>query len=117
MTDSLRGYFLSSSRTKGYDAHASSNVKPSLGETSKPVNPAMRDFWIIANAKNLLMSNSTFCWWAAVFGDSLLPERQTRFVAYPVGWIGQFRDGEDGLIQPTWTPVSAGLLGESVSGP
>jgi hypothetical protein len=104
-------------RTRGYDAHASSNVKPSLRETSKPVSPAMRDFWLMANAKNLLMSNSSFCWWAAVFGDSLLPGRQSRFVAYPVGWVGMFGDGEDGLIQPTWTPVAAGLLGESVSRP
>ena len=55
-----------------------------LPDIVDPIEAAIRDFSVIAMARRVVMSNSTFCWWATSVGDAIRPERQ---VAYPSGWI------------------------------
>lgn len=55
-----------------------------LPAINDPVEAALRDFSAIANATRVVMSNSTFCWWATRAGDAA---RSERHVAYPSGWI------------------------------
>ncbi len=50
-------------------------------EVPDPMEAALRDFFTLASAPRLVMSNSTFCWWATLVGP---PQRR---VAYPDGWI------------------------------
>lgn len=59
----------------------------------------IHDFWSIVHAPAVVMSNSTFCWWATVVGDALRP---TRTVVYPRGWIGL---GPDVLHRTPWDDV------------
>lgn len=46
---------------------------------------AIADFWRTACASAVVMSNSTFCWWATVVGDALRPGRT---VVFPANWLG-----------------------------
>ncbi len=65
------------------------------------------DFWLLADAERLIMSNSTFCWWAAVAGDSPSSEpaaTDAREIAFPAGWLGMA--GEQ-LQRPAWTSVAS----------
>lgn len=50
-------------------------------EIADPLEAAFRDFFVLASAPRVVMSNSTFCWWATRVGPS------RRRVAYPDGWI------------------------------
>ncbi len=76
-------------------------------------DPAVSDFWLIARARDVIMSNSTFCWWATRTGDAL-PQTgpSARRVIYPTGWL--HGSGAD-LMDPTWTPVTpnAGSAGRA----
>lgn len=47
--------------------------------------PGLNDFWNLARAGSLVMSSSTFTWWAAVVGDAIA-EGATREVACPSPW-------------------------------
>lgn len=70
---------------------------------------AVSDFWSIAAAKNVVMSNSTFCWWATRVATR---RRQARSVAGTVVFPDQWVGGEGArLRQPTWTPVDSSRSG------
>lgn len=64
------------------------------------------DFWTSAGAGSVIMSNSTYCWWATVIGDhvALCKDRQ---VVFPHGWI---KGNGDVLRRDPWTAVAAGSL-------
>jgi hypothetical protein len=55
-----------------------------LPDVIDPTEAALRDFSTIVLAERVVMSNSTFCWWATSVGDAVRPGRP---VAYPSGWI------------------------------
>jgi hypothetical protein len=93
-------------RSKGYDASTANDVVLRNGGGGTSVDTVLRDFCLIANARNVVMSNSTFCWWATVLGD-VLTEPRDRIVAYPRGWIDFPDDESDGLVRPEWTVVPA----------
>ena len=66
-------------------------------------NPAINDFWIIAGATNVVMANSTFCWWATRVGDAFFRSTQNaRIVASPSSWIAGVPHQ---LLESSWTPV------------
>lgn len=104
----------------GDDADAISRVRKLLEESgvetrklpavADPVAKALQDFSAIAHATKVIMSNSTFCWWATRAGDSA---RSGRRVAYPSGWI----DGDAStrlsraLCVPGWEPFPSPLSG------
>jgi len=49
---------------------------------------AADDFWIVAAARRLVMSNSTFCWWAAQVGDARWGFGSSdRVVVFPDYWV------------------------------
>jgi hypothetical protein len=92
--------------SKGYDAHTPEQVASLNGGTSqRHLDPVLHDFCLMANAKNVIMSNSTFCWWATTLGDSVNQGYHQRIVAYPRGWVGFLDDESDGLAQPSWQQV------------
>jgi hypothetical protein len=62
---------------------------------------AVEEFWRLAVARRLVMSNSTFCWWAAVVGDAQSPGRP---VVFPSAWIGF---GDAGLSRPDWLNIAS----------
>lgn len=93
-------------RSKGYDAYTGDDViVPSRRESEEPIDAVLRDFCLIANSRNLIMSNSTYCWWAAELGDVEAAGFSDRIVAYPRGWIAFPDDESDGLVRPEWTVV------------
>jgi hypothetical protein len=94
-------------RTEGYDScTAIEAIDATQSDAGASIDPVLRDFSLIANARNLVMSNSTFCWWAAALGDVLTSESSNRIVAYPRGWV-EFKDDEsDGLVRRNWTVVA-----------
>lgn len=59
------------------------------------------DFIALAQAEHLVMSNSTFCWWAAVSGD--LTGRAGR-VVFPAPWLPRTRTSlrRSGWISNAW---------------
>ncbi len=67
-------------------------------------DPAINDFWTIAAASDVIMSNSTFCWWATRVGDvahsSILP--RVRQVTCPLRWVP---DIDNSLAEPEWTTI------------
>lgn len=93
-------------KSNGYDARPAEDVvieNESLTATQH--DQILRDFCLIGNAKNVVMSNSTYCWWAVAMGDTINQGSSERVVAYPQGWLG-FPDLEsDGLLRSTWTMV------------
>jgi len=62
------------------------------------VNPAIDDFWNLATAGRLLISCSTFAWWAAVTGD-YLNHPQKHVVYFPDPWQPRIRHD---LCRPDW---------------
>jgi hypothetical protein len=95
-------------RANGYDAYTASQVETS-SESSTPrhSDPVLFDFCLMANAKNIIMSNSTFCWWATVLGDHLSENSDERTVIYPRGWNRHQDDTGIKLAQPNWTVFSS----------
>lgn len=64
-----------------------------------------RDLALLANASQVVMSNSTFCWWGTVLGDDNAEcDDQTRFVVAPSEWISEY-PMSPGLIRSTWLAV------------
>jgi hypothetical protein len=45
----------------------------------------LKEFYLLATAQYLIMSNSTFAWWAAVLGDRL--RDRERVVICPMPWM------------------------------
>lgn len=48
-------------------------------------HPGVNDFWNLARAGSLVMSTSTFTWWAAVVGDAMAQDA-SRLVTCPTPW-------------------------------
>jgi hypothetical protein len=93
-------------RSRGYDACTSSDVNVSGHRDDKDaIDSVLRDFCLMTNSLNLVMSNSTFCWWAAALGDVVSSRPGGRIVAYPRGWLEFPDDESDGLVRPEWTIV------------
>jgi hypothetical protein len=68
-----------------------------LGKRSR-----QRDLALLADASQVVMSNSTFCWWGTVLGDDSVERNdQTRFVVAPRGWIPQYPFSSC-LLRPQW---------------
>lgn len=67
-------------------------------EIPDPLEAALRDFFVMVSAPRIVMSNSTFCWWATRTSPA------GRRVAYPSGWIDH--DPETplsrALSMPSW---------------
>ena len=61
---------------------------------------AVDDFWTVAAARRVIMSNSTFCWWATKVGDRRWgPRSPGRAVVFPDQWVL----GQGAVLrQPTW---------------
>lgn len=76
-------------REKGYDAQSAAG------------GDATADFWTLAAARHVVMSNSTFCWWACATGDTL-HEAADRVVAYPEPWLPI---GHAELQRPGWSEI------------
>lgn len=93
-------------RANGYDAWTPSDVEASREAPSpRQSDPVLYDFCLMANAKNIVMSNSTFSWWATVLSDHLSENSNERKVIYPGGWFRHEGDTSNRLIQPNWTVV------------
>lgn len=92
-------------KSNGHDARTPTQVESSNGDSfQRQRDPVLYDFCLMANAKNVIMSNSSFCWWATALGDSVNESPSERVVAYPQGWTGLLKS--DGLVQPTWQQIS-----------
>jgi hypothetical protein len=63
-------------RARGFDARA---------VTRESDDSELDDFCLLASAQHVVMSNSTFVWWAAVLGDRLRPA--DRMVVCPTPWM------------------------------
>ena len=76
----------------------------SLPPTTDPLLALMLDFWAIAMARSVVMSNSTFCWWATRVGQAVVPHQS---VIYPDGWItGDPRSAlSRALLLPEWEAI------------
>ena len=74
-------------------------------------NPSINDFWVIAAARDVVMSNSSFCWWATRVGESRWPATASRTVTFPSHWI----DGAgQRLRMRRWIQVdSSGMHGDA----
>jgi len=72
---------------------------PDLG-----VPPIWRDLALLASAERVVMSNSTFCWWGVVAGQTSANDR-TRSIIAPKHWVPI--DHSDALIRPGWTTVDS----------
>jgi hypothetical protein len=62
--------------------------------------PIVRDLALLAAARNVIMSNSTFCWWGVATGEGLTPDRT---VLAPSDWLPI--EGSTSLLRPDWTLI------------
>jgi hypothetical protein len=70
---------------------------PDLG-----ISNTRRDLALLVRAKNVIMSNSTFCWWGVVTGNLHRRETSRRIIS-PNRWLPL--PGADSLINPSWESV------------
>jgi len=83
-------------KAKGFDVIPESV----LGDRSRH-----RDLALLADASQVVMSNSTFCWWGTVLGDeSDERENRARFVVAPRDWITEYPTSHT-LLRPRWLAV------------
>lgn len=77
--------------------------------TSNALEALVMDFWAIATARSVVMSNSTFCWWAARVGETVTPEQT---VTYPAGWVTGDPDHllSRTLLLPGWRPLASSCV-------
>lgn len=78
-----------------------------MAEKDLSVSDAMKDFCLISNAKNVVMANSTFCWWATVLGDFDFAANDERLVIYPKGWASTVDDFDGELKRDNWVAVGS----------
>ena len=69
--------------------------------------PELVRFWNLCTAEKLVLSCSTFAWWAAVVGDSLHAS-EDRSVAFPDPWLPLYNDN---LCRQQWVKVPHSGLG------
>jgi hypothetical protein len=62
----------------------------------------VNDFWNMASAGKLILSNSTFAWWAAITGD-YLASNNLHQVVIPDPWLPSIRTN---LRRNSWIPFS-----------
>jgi hypothetical protein len=94
-------------RSQGLEALTPTDVEVATKASSpRHLDPVLFDFCLMATAKNIIMSNSSFCWWATALGDSVSERSKGRTVAYPRGWVRFPDESSDGLVQPTWRQVA-----------
>ena len=80
-------------QAKGFDVIPDSV----LGKRSR-----QRDLALLADASQVVMSNSTFCWWGTVLGDDSVERNDhTRFVVAPRAWIPEYGLSPR-LLRPQW---------------
>jgi hypothetical protein len=80
-------------QAKGFDVIADSV----LGKRSR-----QRDLALLADASQVVMSNSTFCWWGTVLGDDSVERNDhTRIVVAPRAWIPEYALSPR-LLRPQW---------------
>ncbi|KRE97324.1 hypothetical protein ASG76_00920 [Nocardioides sp. Soil774] len=72
----------------------------SFGATNDPLS----DLRELAQARRLILSNSTFAYWGGYIGDVIAGERQ---VLAPAFW-GRSEPGSTRHLRPEWTAVDAG---------
>ena len=65
----------------------------------------VRDLALLAVADNVIMSNSTFCWWGVVTGEMQRGGSERR-VFVPDRWLPD-SPGSEALIRSSWIPVEA----------
>lgn len=70
-----------------------------------PERSLAADFGLLATADHLVLSNSTFAWWAAVVGDADPARPADRRVLAPAAWLGTRAHA---LLRPTWTQLPEG---------
>jgi hypothetical protein len=63
--------------------------------------PELVHFWNLCIAEKIILSCSTFAWWAAVVGD-FLHNLEARAVAFPDPWLPLHNDN---LCRPQWVKV------------
>lgn len=91
----LSSAFASWLRERGYSVHA--------GAATESRVSAKSDFGQLSRARNVVLSNSSFAWWATALGDHLAGDSADRAVIYPAGWTGL--PGADVLRRPSWHVV------------
>ena len=69
------------------------------------LNPAMRDFGLWSVARNVVMSNSTFCWWGTVTGQRQ-GNQPPKTIICPTRWI-PFGSNSEVLIRADWIRLDA----------
>jgi hypothetical protein len=69
------------------------------------VEGPMRDFALMCVARNVIMSNSTFCWWATVTGQLQGGQVPKRIVC-PMPWLPA-QGSTVALVRPDWIAVEA----------
>ncbi|MEN9802806.1 MAG: hypothetical protein RLZ37_1931 [Actinomycetota bacterium] len=66
---------------------------------------SMRDFALLCVARNVIMSNSTFCWWGTVTGQ-LQGGQEPKRIVCPTPWLPT-TDKSVALIRADWIAVEA----------
>ncbi|MFM8856632.1 MAG: hypothetical protein ACKOI2_05405 [Actinomycetota bacterium] len=79
---------------------------PDLG-----LSPAMRDFGLWSVARNVITSNSTFCWWGTVTGQ-LQGNQPPKTVICPARWLPSGTDSE-ALLRADWIHLDASFSRDS----
>lgn len=69
------------------------------------LNPAIRDFGILSVARNVIMSNSTFCWWGTVTGQRQ-GNQPPKTIICPTRWI-PLGSNSVVLIRADWIRLDA----------
>jgi hypothetical protein len=62
--------------------------------------PASESMMMMSNAKRIVIGNSTFSWWAAMFGS------EDKKVVYPKPWFRNSEEPQE-LIPPSWTEIKS----------
>lgn len=65
----------------------------------------IRDLTLLSRATQVVMANSTFCWWGTVLGDVRATETTTtRHVVAPKQWLKEPL-GAEALVRPEWIAI------------
>lgn len=107
-TRAVGQYPLSGAQVIGDDARRTGEVAALVGalgcRAEVVAGSAIDDFWRIVAAPQVVMANSTFCWWAVQVGDELYRRAgRARTVVAPRDWLGNGLGPE--LVEPHWCAV------------